>query len=130
MPSTTTLHGTLTVMPKFHFDIPGQPPSWNHSYRYARGRVSKAEGVENYQLVAAVQARRAKPKDFAPNGMLYVRYWLHLKRDQDATNVLKIVEDGIAVGLGVNDRMFLPAVLFKEHGVAEPSISVEVEYNQ
>lgn len=115
-------------MPKFNFTVPGQPPSWNHAYQYMRRRVSKAPGVENYQLVAATMARQAMPKPFEPQGMVYVRYWLHLKRDQDATNVLKIVEDGIAAGLGVNDRMFLPAVLFKEHGIADPYISVEVEW--
>ena len=85
---------------------------------------------EAYQLVAMNAAARAKPDDFAPKGLVYVRYWWHVKRDIDCGNAVKIIEDGIAAGLGINDKLFLPASLFKETGVREPYTAVEVEYNQ
>lgn len=112
--------------------------SWNSSYRVTvftdkagnkRRHMSKAAGVEGYQLVAASIARRAKPAVFDPPGMVYVRYWLYLKHDMDATNALKCLEDAIAAGLDVNDRIFLPAVLYKEHGNPDPHVVVEVEWD-
>lgn len=114
----------------FRFTVPGQPPSVNHAYQVVKGggrRIIKAKGVEQYQLVAAHMARRAKPTDFQPTGMIRVTYDLHLAHDQDASNCLKSVEDGIAVGLEINDRYMLPCVRLKTIGNAEPWIDVEVE---
>lgn len=125
-------------MPSFRFTVPGQPISLNHAYRPVRyktangyqRRMAKVEGVEEYQLVAKAAANHAKPSDFAPKGLVYVRYWWHVRRDIDCSNATKIIEDGIAAGLGLDDKLFLPASVFKQVGVKEPFTTVEVEYNQ
>lgn len=59
---------------------------------------------------------------------MVVRYALFLKKDMDASNCLKILEDAVAAGLDVNDRIFLPQVISKEHGHAEPRVEVEVSW--
>ena len=125
-------------MPSFRFTVPGQPISLNHAYRPVRyktpdgyqRRMAKADGVETYQLVAMNEARRAKPDDFDPKGLIYVRYWWYVKRDIDCSNSTKVIEDGIAAGLGVNDKMFLPQSVYKQTGVKEPYTAVEVEWTQ
>lgn len=126
-------------MPSFRFTVPGDPISVNHAYEivkiktkggYMRSTLKKVSGIENYQLIAAAMALRAKPADFAPVGQIRTRYWIRSKRWVDASNCIKIVEDGIAAGLKVNDKWFLPCVEENSKGHAEPHIEVEVEYTQ
>ena len=112
---------------RFSFSVPSQPPSWNHAYQMVRRRVAKAKGVEAYQLVAAAMARTAKPAGWEPEGMIRVTYDLHLGRDQDASNSLKSLEDGIAIGLGIDDKRMLPCVRSKTIGNAEPWVDITVE---
>jgi Holliday junction resolvase RusA-like endonuclease len=46
----------------------------------------------------------------------------------DCDNVLKALNDAIAIGLGVNDKVFLPCVRSKEIGIKSPRVIVTVEY--
>lgn len=81
---------------------------------------------------------KAKPPGWHPTThWIRVRYWLHLKRLMDADNTLKLINDGIAHGLGVkvvkmklvpiiNDNRLLPCVEEVTTGNAEPYIEIEV----
>ena len=128
--------GSPSTRTAFSFEIPGQPPSWNSSYRIVRVphrgggshlQLAKTDEGWKYQLVAATIVRRAKPKGWSPEGQVRVRYWFRLKRAMDATNCLKLLEDAIAEGLGVNDAIFLPCVEELTTGHKDPSVTVEVQ---
>ena len=120
----------------FRFVIEGQPPSWNTSYRIVRvphrgggshQQLAKTPEAAEYQMyLVSPAARRAKPKDWKPQGQVRVLYWLRLKRAMDADNVIKLVNDGIAHGLGINDKLMLPCVQELSTGHKQPEIEIEV----
>lgn len=117
----------------FRFEVAGQPPSWNAAYRIVRKgkRMSLAKTDEclEYQMYfASPAARRAKPRDFPweKPQQLRVRYWFQLHHWVDGTNLLKILEDGVAHGLGIDDRYFLACVEELSTGHKEPRAIVEV----
>ena len=45
----------------------------------------------------------------------------------DATNCLKLLEDGISEGIGVDDRHFLPCVKELSSGNKDPGVTIEVQ---
>lgn len=109
---------------KWTFEIPGQPPSVNNMYTQIilrRGinappirSVKKDSNVAAYQVGATLIAKSAKPRGWVPpNGQIRITYEFYLKRDADADNLLKALNDGIALALGCNDRVFLPCVRSK-----------------
>ena len=120
----------------FRFEIPGQPISWNRAYRIVRvphrggsshQQLAKTDEGWNYQLVASTIVRRAKPKGWKPTGQVRVRYWFRLKRAMDASNCLKLLEDAIAIGLDVDDAIFLPCVVSLSSGHKDPGVTIEIE---
>lgn len=126
-------------MASFRFRIPGQPPSWNDSYRITpnprtkRLYLGKSDTSAQYQLlIASPAARRAKPDGWKPEGRkakgwIRVRYWMHFGHVMDPDNALKMINDGIAHGLDVNDRWFLPCVVGVTTGNRDPYVEVEIE---
>jgi Holliday junction resolvase RusA-like endonuclease len=125
-------------MSEWTFHIPGEPPSVNHSYHVVRGtrRIAKNPEVENYQTVVT-WATRTKVKDFAwSGGFVRVRYRFFLGRAKDVDNMLKALNDAIAIGLGMNDRWFLPCVesvtyksdVKKALAPFAPGVTVSIEY--
>jgi len=119
----------------FRFQIPSQPPSVNHTYRIVtrhgkQGQtyktLAKEEAVLQYQMVASLQARKAKPKDWKPEGQVRIRFWFRLGRDADTDNLLKALDDAFAQAWGINDKVFLPCVVEKTTGNREPFVEVEV----
>jgi len=115
------------------FTVEGQPPSMNHLYTVVRNRstgrpyLTKAPGVETYQLVATSRCRAARPAGWQPAPQIRVAYWFHVKRDIDCDNALKALNDAIAIALGVNDKAFLPCVKEKTTGAKEPRTVVVIE---
>ena len=111
-------------------EVPGSPPSWNASYRIitlrGHGSLKKMGAAERYQsdVTRLVQVKR--PTDFQPEGQLYICYQMFLWRSMDADNILKLVNDGIAMGLGLNDSRFLPVVLSKSTGHKEPRLVISI----
>lgn len=85
------------------------------------------EGWEYQRLVVTPIARRAKPVGWAPTGQVRVRYWFRLGHWMDATNCLKLLEDGISEGIGVDDRHFLPSVEELTTGHKDPGVTIEVQ---
>jgi Holliday junction resolvase RusA-like endonuclease len=120
---------------RWGFTIPGQPPSWNHSYqitkRYTRGSVpystlSKKEVVVDYQRSARLIIRSARPSGWGPEGMVRVYYTFWLARDIDCDNILKAVNDALASAIGCDDSVFLPCVIWKTIGVPKTEARIEV----
>ena len=119
---------------RFSFVMPGQPPSWNHMYRWTTKNVGdrtiriqvKTEEANLYQAQLTMVARSAKPSDFAPAGQVIVAHEMSLGRDLDADNVMKAVHDALAIALGINDKLFLPVVIFKTHGNRDPALGITV----
>ena len=118
----------------FSFTMPGQPPTWNHMYRWTTRNVNgksvriqvKTDEANLYQSQLTMVARAAKPSDFNPPNGIIVAYDMFLGRDLDADNVMKAVNDALAIALGVNDKRFLPVTLSKTHGNREPMLLVRV----
>lgn len=114
----------------FRVDVPGQPPSWNASYRIitlrGHGSWKKMPEAESYQSSVTHLTRLARPADFNPLNQLFICYQLFLRRNMDADNVLKLVNDAIAKALDVNDSRFLPIVLSKSSGHDDPRIVLSI----
>lgn len=102
----------------------------NTMYIVARNRstgrpyITKAKGVETYQLIASAAARKARPAEWTPRAQIRVRYAFYVKRDIDCDNALKALNDAIAIALDVNDKIFLPCVIRKTTGCKEPYVQV------
>lgn len=112
----------------FSVVIKGQPVSVNHVYASRGSRRYKLAGVESYQVAAAALIRLARPKGWLPGRQIIVHYWMWLTSSRmDCSNHLKVIEDAIAAGLGVNDSIFLPQVHAKEVDKANPRIRVMIE---
>jgi Holliday junction resolvase RusA-like endonuclease len=104
------------------FEIPGQPPSWNASYRIVRkfrsGKVpyhtlAKTQKVIDYQAGAKLIIQAAKPSGWRPKGQVRIYYWLYLSKDMDCDNIMKAIHDVIEMATGVDDMRFLPCVMEK-----------------
>jgi len=124
-------------MSSWRFDVPGQPPSLNHSYQIIRlrrkngstyQRLGKIQKVENYQQEVAFLARQTRPKGWEPRPGAFIRikYWMHVGRDIDCDNVLKAINDGLKWGLNVDDKRFLPYVVTKTTKNKNPHVEIEV----
>ncbi len=119
-------------MTDWSFTVPGLPPSVNHAYRLfslksGPARMAKTTEALTYQVGVGYIVRAAKPKNWVPSRRIYVIYrmWFDTNR-RDASNAIKLLEDGIAVALGVNDNTFLPCVASKEVDKANPRVEVTI----
>lgn len=116
--------------------INGQPPSGNHMYDgYGRDRRKKSE-VASYQAEVVRWTRYALSAGWQPGERIVVNYWFNLTRDIDCTNIIKVVEDGIAEALcpGIDpprccrkfDTRFLPRAIEKITGAKQPFVQFEL----
>lgn len=132
--SRSSSPGVVTAPPRqstfgaWRFEIPGQPPSWNASYkivvRYRQtatgGSVpfrtlAKKEPVLEYQATARLIVRSRMPSRWKPRTeQVRILYWLYLSHDMDCDNIMKAIHDVIEAATGVNDMRFLPCVLEKK----------------
>lgn len=122
-------------MTRFDFTMPGQPPSWNASYRITRQKgkqgqffhtLSKSGIAERYQADLALVCRAAKPSAFKPEDRLIISYKFYLARDIDVDNILKMMNDAIARALEVDDKRFLVATPVKVTKQKDPYVIVGV----
>ena len=103
---------------KMRVVIPGQPPSANSQYVRRPGglQMAKREEVATYANGVALLVRTARPIGFLrpgpgqPQSQVRLVFDFYLSRPVDADNMLKVLNDAIAQGLGVDDRIFLPCV--------------------
>lgn len=111
--------------------VPGQPQSWNSAYRTGKvylkpdasgarrsiHRPVKTEKAAQYQNDVILLTRAARPSSWTPTTQVRVIIDLYLARNSDADNLLKILLDGAAKAIGINDVLFLPCVRRKESGL-------------
>lgn len=122
-------------MTDWSFVLPGQPPSWNDSYRIVRqqGRrgpymtLAKKQKVIDYQEMAVLLIRSARPRHWDPSGQVRLMYDFHLIRDIDCDNAMKAIHDALQMATGVDDKRFLPCVRSKELVNVSPRVEVLVE---
>lgn len=111
--------------------IPGVPPSTNHLYLRVRGnwsKMTKAPGVEAYQIDVKMLVRNARPSGWVAPAMFQVALDFYLKRDADCDNLLKALLDGVAYGLEIDDRRILPCVRSKTFGKGvEPRTVLQID---
>ncbi len=121
-------------MNHFRFTIPGQPPSWNQSYRHRTievggkrvSRLFKDKSVKAWQDDVVMITRAARPTGFAPRNRIIVGYQMYLAAKLDADNVFKMANDAIARGLGVNDSRFWPVTLHHQSNSKDPRLVILV----
>jgi len=92
--------------------------------------VKKDDKVAAYQVAATYITRLSKPRHWKHEGQqIRLYYDFHLKRQADADNLLKALNDAIANGLGIDDKAFLPCVRSKKVDGAEkePRVVVEID---
>lgn len=113
--------------------LPGQPPSWNASYRIARQRGKRADGqsysfstlVKTQKLVLyqdnmTMIVRTAKPSRWNPPAKTFipVTWEVFLATHIDMDNLQKAINDVLQAATGVNDKWFYP--IFKVPVVGVP----------
>lgn len=118
------------------FTIEGQPVSWNKAYKIGvlsrpggRGKyrtIIKTDDAVAYTHGVAKIASTARPSGWSPSGLVVIEFRLFLGRVVDSDNVMKLVDDGIQMGTGVDDKWFLPRVMHKEWGLRPPERRVEI----
>lgn len=120
--------------------IPGSPGAINRAYRVVefgprcphcgRGKpgMAKNEGVETWQTEVAYRTRAARPSGWQPERrvIIEIEFWM-AKAGRDADGPLKPLLDGVAVGLGVNDKIFLPRVMLNEVDRVSPRTIVRID---
>jgi len=120
----------------FSFTVPGQPVSWNQAFRVRYQHVGgvktrglfKTPEAEAYQDGVRLIARVAKPSSFIlpKRGRVIVAYDFVLKTDIDCDNLLKLMNDALAEAINTNDKHFMPVVMSKTTGSANPYTTVTV----
>lgn len=114
-------------------EIAGNPPTINASYKivYMRpfcpvcnrgtARLGKAPDVEVWQTAVAFSVQAARPRGWQPSRRVRIGIeWYMIRAGRDADGPLKACLDGIKVGLGIDDRIFLPTIISNEIDRAAP----------
>lgn len=119
--------------------IPGSPAAINRAYKaIVVGRrcpvcgggkpgLAKNEGVENWQTEVSWLVKAAKPRDWTPARRVVVemRFWMG-REGRDGDGPTKPLLDAIALGLGVDDRIFLGRVMSNEVDRANPRTELRI----
>lgn len=116
--------------------LPGQPPSGNHMYEgYGKNR-HKTSDVSAYQEAVAWLVKAAMPRGWRPGPDVVIEFRLLLNRAVDATNVMKVIEDGIGEALCDGDRppmccrrfddRFLCRAMSRVTGVKQPYVEITI----
>lgn len=116
---------------KWSFVVEGQPVSWNASYgvgvrKRTGGRngqyhtIIKKDDAVAYTNLVMLRAREARPSGWRPEGLVVVEIEYFLGRNIDCDNVMKLVNDGLARAIEVDDKWFLPRAMSKEIGLRPP----------
>jgi Holliday junction resolvase RusA-like endonuclease len=105
----------------------GQTVYWSDGRPKTYRTKVKADGVQAYQDSVTWYTKAAVPSKWTPGERVRLRYWYHLKRDMDADNAQKAINDAIAHGLGIDDKVFVTTVMAKWTKEKDPFVIVEVE---
>lgn len=123
----------------FEVVIPGSPAAVNRAYRpiiigprcpvcgWGKPSLAKNEGVENWQVEVAWRVKNARPKGWEPARRVIIEMDFYMAREgRDGDGPTKPLLDGIAQGLGVDDRIFLGRVMSNEVDKANPRTVVRI----
>ena len=130
----------------WHLTIPGQPVSWNMAYRIGTGyrtgsggrvrlrgsdpatfrKIIKTDEAVAYTETVARLARIARPSRWSPEGFVIIEFRLFTGRAVDADNVMKLVNDGLKMATGVDDKWFLPRAMSNQWGLRPSERRVEL----
>jgi hypothetical protein len=125
-------------VPDWDFEVQGPQPGLNHSYKIVtvgarcpvcgRGpsRLAKEENVEVWQQAVAWTVKSRRPSGWLPARRTVIEVEWYTPRAKDGDSSLKALLDGIAVGLGCDDKGFLPVVVLNEIDKANPRTVVRV----
>lgn len=120
--------------------IPGSPGAINRAYKVVefgarcptcgRGKpgLAKNTGVEAWQTEVAWRVKTARPKGWMPGRRVVIEMDFYMAREgRDGDGPTKPLLDGIAEGLGVDDRIFLGRVMSNEVDRVNPRTVVRIE---
>jgi hypothetical protein len=125
---------------RFFVSIPGQPVSVDHAYKTGQVWVTDRSGAQrqirrpiltdeakSWRRDVQLLVQNAKPSKWKAEGQIRVTLDLYLFRNIDSDNTLKLIFDGVAAGIGLNDRDFLVCVRSKVLGEREPHVELEID---
>lgn len=127
-------------MTEFTVEVPGSPGAINRAYKpitvgprcrvcgYGKPGLAKNDNVENWQTEVAWRVKAARPRGWLPTRRVIIEmeFWMG-KEGRDGDGPTKPLLDGIAEGLGVNDRIFLGRVMSVEVDKANPRTLIRVK---
>lgn len=127
-------------MADFEIIIPGSPGAINRAYKaivvgprchvcgYGKPGIAKNDNIETWQTEVAWRTKAARPSGWTPARRVVIEMDFYMGREgRDGDGPTKPLLDGIAVGLGVDDRIFLGRVMSNEVDRANPRTVVRVE---
>ena len=89
--------------------------------------LAKHAGVEAWQEAVAWSTKAARPSGWMPARRTVIEIrWFTTRAGRDADNPIKALLDGIKVGLGCDDKGFLPRVMENEKDARRPRTHVTV----
>jgi len=109
--------------------VPGLPPSVNHAYnQHRQGGRGLKDSAREYQEWARLAAMEAAHGWIWHGSWLRVRIKLYFpdERRRDTHNHPKVLLDGIADGLGVDDRWMLISEEIPSLDRKDPRVEVEI----
>ena len=121
------------------FTIPGSPGAINRAYKpivvgprchvcgYGKPGLAKNDNVENWQTEVAWIAKTTRPRNWTPARRVIVEleFWM-AREGRDGDGPIKPLLDGIAEGIGVDDRIFLARVMSNEVDHKNPRTIVSI----
>jgi hypothetical protein len=120
------------------FTVAGNPPTLNSSYKIVdigrrcplcgRGKstLAKASDVAVWQEAVAWTVKSARPRGWLPGRRTIVEVEWYTAKAHDGSAGVKALEDGMAHGLGCDDKGFLTSVVLNEVDKANPRTVVRV----
>ena len=125
---------------RWEVTIAGNQPSVNDTYTVVhhppfcpscrRGipRLGKKPHVETWQDAIAWSVKSARPRGWMPARRTRIEIeWYTEQAGRDADGPLKALLDGIKVGLGCDDKGFLPSVILNEKDKLNPRTIIRLE---
>lgn len=122
----------------WEFEVSGNPPTLNSSYKIVdigprcrlcgRGKstLAKHSEIAVWQEAVAWTLKSSRPKGWMPARRTIIEIEWYTAKAHDADAGVKALLDGIAVGLGCDDKGFLPSVVVNEVDKLRPRTVVRI----
>lgn len=115
---------------RFELEFDGRPPSVNHLYKQARNgrKYMTAQGKAFKELVGVMTttALRRETRVPEPHDLWAIDVWIEVPRRKlyifDEDNCWKVLLDGIADALGIDDRYMMDQRMRKRIGDTEKTV--------